>query len=143
LSARQLDNGGLEHIVLFTPRGATAIPVGEALTTTVQYRGTGGPDGGAFRYVSAADVLTGSVAPALLKGAIVLVGTTAPGLLDLRATPVNAEYPGVEVHANLIKSILDGRFKARPTMRWRSSWCRSCWSACCWPAPWPRCRRPA
>jgi len=100
--------------VLFTPRGATAIPVGEALTTTVQYRGTGGPDGGAFRYVSASDVLAGSVAPALLKGAIVLVGTTAPGLNDIRATPVNAEFPGVEVHANLIKSILDGRFKARP-----------------------------
>lgn len=114
LSARQLDNAGLEHIVLFTPRGATAIPVGEALTTTVQYRGTGGPDGGAFRYVSASDVLAGSVAPALLKGAIVLVGTTAPGLNDIRATPVNAEFPGVEVHANLIKSILDGRFKARP-----------------------------
>ncbi|SDA42794.1 adenylate cyclase [Janthinobacterium sp. 344] len=114
LSARQLDNAGLEHIVLFTPRGATAIPVGEALTTTVQYRGTGGPDGGAFRYVSASDVLAGTVPHALLQGAIVLVGTTAPGLNDIRATPVNAEYPGVEVHANLIKSILDGRFKARP-----------------------------
>ncbi|APA67422.1 guanylate cyclase [Janthinobacterium sp. 1_2014MBL_MicDiv] len=114
LSARELANGGLEHIVLFAPRGATAIPVGEALTTTVQYRGTGGPAGGAFRYVSASDVLAGSVPPALLQGAIVLVGTTAPGLNDIRATPVNAEYPGVEVHANLIKSILDGRFKSRP-----------------------------
>ena len=114
LSARELANGGLEHIMLFTPRGALAIPVGEALTTTVQYRGAGGPDGGAFRYVSASDVLAGTVPPALLKGAIVLVGTTAPGLNDIRATPVNAEYPGVEVHANLIKSMLDGRFKARP-----------------------------
>jgi adenylate cyclase len=44
----------------------------------------------------------------------VLVGTTAPGLQDLRATPVNTEYPGVEVHANVIKSILDGRFKIHP-----------------------------
>ncbi|MDX8121240.1 adenylate/guanylate cyclase domain-containing protein [Janthinobacterium sp. GMG2] len=114
LSARELASGGLEHIMLFTPRGALAIPVGEALTTTVQYRGAGGPDGGAFRYVSASDVLAGTVPPTLLKGAIVLVGTTAPGLNDIRATPVNAEYPGVEVHANLIKSMLDGRFKARP-----------------------------
>ncbi|SFX06648.1 adenylate cyclase [Janthinobacterium lividum] len=114
LSARELASGGLEHIMLFTPRGALAIPVGEALTTTVQYRGAGGPDGGAFRYVSASDVLASTVPPALLKGAIVLVGTTAPGLNDIRATPVNAEYPGVEVHANLIKSMLDGRFKARP-----------------------------
>lgn len=114
LSARELANGGLEHLTLFTPRGALAIPVGEALTTTVQYRGAGGPDGGAFRYVSASDVLAGTVPPALLKGALVLVGTTAPGLNDIRATPVSAEYPGVEVHANLIKSMLDGRFKARP-----------------------------
>src|SRR5476649_209836 len=34
--------------------------------------------------------------------------------LACTATPVNAEYPGVEVHANLIKSMLDGRFKSRP-----------------------------
>lgn len=114
LSARELANGGLEHIMLLTPRGALAIPVGEGLTTTVQYRGAGGHGGGAFRYVSAADVLAGAVPSALLKGAIVLVGTTAPGLNDIRATPVNAEYPGVEVHANLIKSMLDGRFKVRP-----------------------------
>ncbi|WP_295994393.1 CHASE2 domain-containing protein [Rugamonas sp.] len=114
LSAADLDNGGLENIVLFTPAGQVGIPVGEGLTTTVQFRGGGGPSGGAFRYVAAADVLAGRVAPALLAHAIVLVGTTAPGLNDLRATPVNAEYPGVEVHANLIKSMLDHSFKARP-----------------------------
>jgi adenylate cyclase len=66
--------------------------------------------------VSAADVLKGRVPAAVLDKAIVLVGTTAPGLQDLRATPVNSEYPGVEVHANVIKSILDGRFKTRPDM---------------------------
>lgn len=114
MSAAELENGGLEKILLFTPGRQIGIPVGEALTTTVQFRGPGGPHGGAFRYVSAADVLQGRVAPALLEGVIALVGTTAPGLNDIRATPVNAEYPGVEVHANLIKSILDGRFKARP-----------------------------
>jgi adenylate cyclase len=27
---------------------------------------------------------------------------------------VNSDYPGVEVHANVVKSILDGRFKLRP-----------------------------
>ncbi|SFM04301.1 CHASE2 domain-containing protein [Rugamonas rubra] len=119
LSAAELDNGGLDYISLFVDgprgRGQIGIPVGEGLTTTVQFRGRGGPEGGAFRYVSAADVLAGKVAPALLKDAIVLVGTTAPGLNDVRATPVNAEYPGVEVHANLIKSILDNSFKSRPS----------------------------
>nr|WP_038500167.1 adenylate/guanylate cyclase domain-containing protein [Janthinobacterium agaricidamnosum] len=114
MSAGELANGGLDRLVMLMPSGQRIIPVGEALTTTVQYRGGGGPAGGAFAYVSAADVLLGSVPPALLKDVIVLVGTSAPGLNDLRATPVNAEYPGVEVHANLIKSILDGRFKSRP-----------------------------
>lgn len=106
--------GGLENLMMYAEKGAVQIPVGEAITTTVQFRGTGGPGGGAFRYVSAADVLSGKASPAVLKNAIVLVGTTAPGLQDLRVTPVNKDYPGVEVHANVIKSILDGRFKSRP-----------------------------
>lgn len=114
LSDAEREHGGLDRIALFTPRGRLTIPVGEALTTTIQYRGNGGPDGGAFRYVSAADVLLGAVPTEVLHGAIVLVGTTAAGLNDIRATPVNAEFPGVEVHANLIKSILDGHFKSRP-----------------------------
>jgi len=113
-SASQLDAGVAEAIDLYVPKGRITIPVGYGMTNLVQFRGPGGPHGGAFRYVSAADVLKGRVPAALLDQAIVLVGTTAPGLQDLRATPVNTEYPGVEVHANMIKSILDGRFKLRP-----------------------------
>ncbi|MPQ56757.1 CHASE2 domain-containing protein [Duganella sp. FT27W] len=114
MSEAEREHGGLDRIAMFTPRGQLTIPVGEALTTTIEFRGKGGPDGGAFRYVSAADVLMGAVPADVLRGAIVLVGTTAAGLNDIRATPVNAEFPGVEVHANLIKSILDGHFKSRP-----------------------------
>jgi adenylate cyclase len=44
----------------------------------------------------------------------VLVGTSAPGLLDLRSTPVQNIYPGVEVHANIISGILDDRIKHKP-----------------------------
>ncbi|WP_093555848.1 CHASE2 domain-containing protein [Pseudoduganella namucuonensis] len=115
LSEAQKRNGGLEAIGLFHAEGNIRIPVGEGLTTTVQFRGRGGPQGGAYRYVSATDVLKGAVPQEVLEGAIVLVGTTAPGLNDLRATPVNAEYPGVEIHANMIQSILDGSFKVRPS----------------------------
>ncbi|MQA19104.1 CHASE2 domain-containing protein [Rugamonas rivuli] len=115
LSQNQLSSGGFDSVTILLPgKRQRVIPVGEAMTTVVQFRGQGGPRGGAFRYVSAADVLAGRVPEALLKGAIVLVGTTAPGLVDLRATPVNPEYPGVEIHANIIKSILDMRFKSRP-----------------------------
>ncbi|MGZ5200683.1 MAG: CHASE2 domain-containing protein [Telluria sp.] len=118
LSALQRASGDIDKLVLFAPDSAREIPVGDGLTTIVQYRGTGWRDGGAFRYVSAADVLAGRVPPALLKNTIVLVGTTAPGLVDLRATPVNKVFPGVEIHANVIKSILDGRFKSRPWFAW-------------------------
>jgi adenylate cyclase len=113
-SASELDAGVAGFLDLYVPGGRRSIPAGYGMTTVVQFRGPGGPRGGAFRYVSAADVLEGRVPAAVLDKAIVLVGTTAPGLQDLRATPVNSEYPGVEVHANVIKSILDGRFKMRP-----------------------------
>ena len=114
MSQSEQESGGYDFLSLFLPGGQRKIPVGEAMTTVIQFRGVGGPGGGAFRYISAADVLTGRAPKEQLKGAIVLVGTTAPGLVDLRATPVKAEYPGVEIHANIIKSILDNRFKSRP-----------------------------
>ncbi|WP_374359139.1 CHASE2 domain-containing protein [Pseudoduganella danionis] len=115
LSQSQLDSGGYDALtILLRERKQRLIPVGEAMSTVVQFRGRGGPAGGAFRYVSAADVLTGRAPQQLLQGTLVLIGTTAPGLVDLRATPVNPEYPGVEIHANIIKSILDQRFKSRP-----------------------------
>ncbi len=115
MSQSELDASGFDTIQLFTRKaGRVAFPVGYGMVSTVQFRGPGGPEGGAFRYVSAADVLAGRAPKEVLEGAIVLVGTTAPGLQDLRATPVNAQYPGVEIHANMIKSMLDGRFKTRP-----------------------------
>ncbi len=116
LSASERANGGLDELLMFVGQEKVPlrIPVGENLTALIEYRGSGGPKGGAFPYVSAADVLAGRVPKEVLADHIVLVGTTAPGLLDLRPTPVNNEYPGVEVHANMIKSILDERFKVRP-----------------------------
>jgi len=90
------------------------IPVERNLSVLVQYHGPGGREGGHFRYVSAADVLQGRVPQQDLAGSIVLVGTTVPGLKDLRSAPVNVDYPGVEMHADVIASILDGDFKQQP-----------------------------
>ncbi len=114
LSQAERDASAFDTMQMWVDRKPVSFPVGEGMVATVQFRGPGGPAGGAFRYVSAADVLAGRVAREVLEGTIVLVGTTAPGLQDLRATPVNAQYPGVEIHANMIKSMLDGRFKVRP-----------------------------
>ena len=116
MTADEKANAGLDALLMFVgdEKRPIVIPTGEKLMNVIEFRGSGGPKGGAFPYVSASDVLAGRVKKELLEGHIILVGTTAPGLQDLRSTPVNNEYPGVEVHANLIKSILDERFKLRP-----------------------------
>jgi adenylate cyclase len=86
------------------------IPVDENAATLIPYRG----GQGSFRYISITDVLKDKVPKELLAGRIAIVGTTAPGLMDLRATPVGAAYPGVEIHANLISGMLDGAIKHKP-----------------------------
>src|SRR5581483_4524423 len=58
------------------------------------------------RYVSAKDVLQGNVPTDRLAGKLVLVGTSAIGLLDLKTTPIDAAIPGVEVHAQILESVL-------------------------------------
>lgn len=105
---------GLESIRLQHGGQTIAIPVDDRVAALVPYRGHGGPQGGSFRYVSAAEVLAGSLPARQLRGKIVLLGTTAPELKDLRLTPVGADYPGVETHANLITGMLDGHLSVKP-----------------------------
>ncbi|MDZ4735075.1 MAG: adenylate/guanylate cyclase domain-containing protein [Rhodospirillaceae bacterium] len=66
------------------------------------------------RFVSAGDVLAGRLAPEQIAGRIVLIGTSAVGLRDLRATPVDLTMPGVEIHAQLIETVLAGEYLRRP-----------------------------
>lgn len=105
---------GLESLRLQHDGQTIAIPVDERVSALVPYRGRGGPEGGSFAYVSAAEVLSGGLPAGQLKGKIVLMGTTAPELKDLRLTPVGANYPGVETHANLITGLLDGHLSVKP-----------------------------
>ncbi|MDP6473781.1 MAG: adenylate/guanylate cyclase domain-containing protein [Alphaproteobacteria bacterium] len=70
-------------------------------------------------YVSAKDVLNakGDKAKeikAKLAGKLAFLGTSAIGLLDIKATPLDAAIPGVEVHAQLLQNILDKNYLARP-----------------------------
>ena len=92
-----------------------SVPLGERAALRVPYRGLGGGVGGSFAYVSASDVLAGRLPTGQLQGKVVLVGSTAPGLADTRASPVNAIYPGVELHANVLSGLLDERFLIVPT----------------------------
>ncbi len=85
-----------------TPRAQRSAPVDSR-----------GPQG-SFPYIPTHAVLDRQADPQALAGTIVLVGATAAGLMDLRATPVQNIYPGVEVNATLIAGILDQRIKSRP-----------------------------
>lgn len=104
----------LQRIVLKWPDKTFSIPVDDRAALLVPFRGQGGALGGSFNYLSASDVLAQRVPAQQLRGKIVLVGTTAPGIGDLRATPVAAIYPGVEVQANALASLLERRFLVRP-----------------------------
>ncbi len=90
--------------------GDLKVPLDERMSALVPYRG----GFGVFRYVSATDVIRGTLPEDELKDKIIIVGTSAQGLLDLRATPVREDYPGVEIHANLISGFLDQRIMHKP-----------------------------
>ncbi len=68
------------------------------------------------KYVSAREVLNGTVDPARIEGKLVVIGTSATGLVDIRPTPVGEWMPGVEVHAQVIEAVLGGGLLERPQM---------------------------
>ena len=103
-SALQIDLNGNRQLIY----------VDEKLSVLIPFRGYGGAEGGAYRYISAVDVLSKELNESDLKDKIVLIGSTAPGLQDLRTTPVGEAYPGVETHANILSSMLDGKSVYRP-----------------------------
>src|SRR5271170_8106633 len=81
--------------------------IGEAL---INYHGP------AYTYLhkSMADVLEGKVPAKVFRGNIVLIGATATGIGDIKSTPYSGtDYPGVEVHANVIDNLLHGNFLLR------------------------------
>jgi adenylate cyclase len=103
------------------PRGITHVAVG-ALSVPTQ------PDGSVWlrytppvsaRFVSAADVLAGTVDRERFARKLVLLGVTALGLADRRPIPGGGSRDGVEIHAELIESIHDGTILARP---WWARW---------------------
>ncbi len=67
---------------------------------------------GTYAHLSYADVLSGRTPKAALAGKYVLIGATAIGLGDAYPTPVSGfgrTMPGVELHANILQSLIEGR----------------------------------
>lgn len=90
--------------------GSLLLPLDQNGAVTVPYIGPAG----SFEYISASAILDQTYPKDQLTNKIVLLGTSAAGLQDLRATPVGKNYPGVEVHANIISAILNQTFPENP-----------------------------
>lgn len=71
-----------------------------------------------FISLSAADVLAGRVPGGLLDNAWVLVGSSAFGLNDSIATPFGGVGAGLQVHAQVITALIDGRTPYTPRAEW-------------------------
>ena len=88
-----------------------AIPTDELGRIMINYRG----DAKSFRHIPVTDILNGKVPESELKGKVVIVGATAIGIYDMRVTPFSSVFPGVEIHASIVDSVLRGEFLYHPT----------------------------
>ena len=104
--AIQIEDYGVRAIQI----GDRTIPTDESGRVLINYRG----NEKSFRHISVTDILSGTVAKDTLKDKIVMVGATAVGIYDLRVTPFGSIYPGIEIHANIVDSILAEDFLYRP-----------------------------
>lgn len=104
-----LDYGeyGLNQIRL----GELTIPTDRNGQMMINYRGKAKT----YQYVSAVDVFNGTFERDLVKSRYIIIGASAVGLTDIRSTPVESVYPGVEIHANIIDNILKGDILSKPT----------------------------
>ncbi len=101
-----------QMVLDFSETGVTAVEFGPSLVVhpdavgrmMIDYEG----DVATYPYVSIADVVKRKFTPGTFKGKLVLVGASATGIGDLRSTPFGGiNYPGVEIHANVIDNILN------------------------------------
>jgi adenylate cyclase len=73
----------------------------------INYRGPANT----YPHYSLADVIAGRLPPQTFANKLVLIGATATGIGDLRSTPYGGlDYPGVEIHANVIDNIFNHGF---------------------------------
>lgn len=86
--------------------GSLRVPAREDGTMALNFYGPAG----AFRTVSAVDVIKKRLAPGALRGAIAFVGATEIGIFDIRPTPFDPTQPGVELHATVAANALERRF---------------------------------
>jgi adenylate cyclase len=104
--ALRLTSGGVESLRL----AGRTIPLDAKGRMLLHYRG----GRRTIPTLSVKDVLQDRLQPDALDGKIVFVGTSAAGLMDIRSTPLDPFFPGVEAQATVADTILKGDFLRRP-----------------------------
>jgi adenylate cyclase len=111
-------SGGSGVLAFGQETGVETVRVGETVLPTASdgqlWLNYARPD--PRRSVSAYKILDGTFDAKDFAGRHVLIGASATGLLDLRATPLAASVPGVEVHAQAIEQMLSGAHLVRPAL---------------------------
>ena len=101
---------GVEEIIIQTKAiGNAAIPTDENGRVWIHYGESDSSkvvENKSRYYVSAVDIIKSRVEKDRLKGKLGILGTSATGLKDIRPTPVDDRMPGVEIHANLIDTVI-------------------------------------
>ena len=104
--------------VNYGPAGVASLQFGDKLTVKpdwlgrvlINYRGPRET----YPYYSLADVVNHKCKLGTFRDKIVLVGASATGIGDLRTPPYGGiDYPGLEVHANVIDNMLNNGFLIR------------------------------
>ena len=90
--------------------GNTILPLDASGAMMINYKGPNHT----FPYLSAAHVIEDKITDGVLKNKIVFLGSSAAGLMDIRVSPLDEVFPGVEVNATIVDNILNQDFITRP-----------------------------
>jgi adenylate cyclase len=96
------NTNGLSRVDL----GSTRVPADTEGMVRIDFHGPAGT----YPTYSIADLVLHKAPPEAFRDRIVLFGPTATGIADMRPTPFDSFFPGVEVHANFIDNLLAGSF---------------------------------
>lgn len=102
---------GKRKIFLGIQLGDTYIPTDASGNILVNYVSVNF----SFPHISATDILNDVALKHSLEGKIAIIGSSAVGIGDLHSTPFRAiNYPGAEIHATIMASILNKDFISAP-----------------------------
>ena len=106
ISKIEYDEDRFDLLLVDQENRITSVPIDSKGNMLIRYIG----GFKSFRYISFYDVLMGFVQSEYFADKIILVGSSLPGMFDLRATPLQPAFPGVEINANVLYQLLNNRF---------------------------------